>query len=311
MFNRLSHFLLPQESNNFKARVLHHSSLSSIIGFILITQLFLSSLLLVRPDVLGFASQISPEKIVELTNQERAKAGVGPLKINSLLSEAAQRKAGDMFAFDYWAHNSPSGRDPWSFFKEVGYRYLYAGENLARDFSSPEAVVSAWMASPTHRDNILNPKYQEIGISVVDGTLGGSQTTLVVQHLGAVSASPAQVASTNNAQKVTTVAQKQVTIVPTATPTLVPVVAVSQEKPLPPAILAQAKGTEKRLINPFTFSKDLYLLVLIFLIGFVVLDGISAYRKGVLRLSGRNFAHFMFLGMAIVIVLLSGQGVIL
>lgn len=311
MFNRLSHFFLPQESNNFKARVLHHSSLSSIIGLILLTQLFLSTLLLVRPDVLGFASQISPERIVELTNQERTKVGVSPVKLNSLLNESAQRKAGDMFAFDYWAHNSPSGRDPWSFFKEVGYKYLFAGENLARDFSSPEAVVSAWMASPTHRDNLLNPKYQEIGISVVDGTIGGSQTTLVVQHLGAVSASPAQVVSTNNAQKATTVAQKRVTIVPTATPTLVPVVAVNQEKPLPPAILAQAKGTEKRLINPFTFSKDLYLIILVFLIGFVVLDGISAYRKGVLRLSGRNFAHFMFLGMAIVIVLLSGQGVIL
>lgn len=319
MFNRLSHFFLPQESNNFKARVLHHSSLSSIIGLILLSQLFLSTLLLVRPDVLGFASQISPERIVELTNQERAKAGVGPVKLNSLLNESAQRKAGDMFAFDYWAHNSPSGRDPWSFFKEVGYKYLFAGENLARDFSSPDAVVAAWMASPTHRDNLLNPKYQEIGISVVDGTIGGSQTTLVVQHFGAVSASPAQVASTNNAPKATTVPQKQAGFAPTITPTTIPVPAFNQEKTLPPsngnlnapAVLAKANGTEKKLINPFSFSKDLYLLVLIFLIGFVVIDGISAYRKGVLRLSGRNFAHFMFLGMAIVIVLLSGQGVIL
>jgi len=320
MFNRLSHFFLPQESNNFKARVLHHSSLSSIIGLILLSQLFLSTLLLVRPDVLGFASQISPERIVELTNQERAKTGAGPLKLNSLLNESAQRKAGDMFAFDYWAHNSPSGRDPWSFFKEVGYKYLFAGENLAKDFSSPEAVVSAWMASPTHRDNLLNPKYQEIGISVVDGTIGGSQTTLVVEHFGAVSSNPAQVASTNNnTSKVTTAPVRIVTIIPTVTPTPIPVVAANLESTLPPpkenltipAVLANAKGTEKKLINPFAFSKDLYLLVLIFLIGFVVLDGISAYRKGVLRLSGRNFAHFMFLGMAIVIVLLSGQGVIL
>ena len=313
MFARLSHFFLPQESNNYRARLLHHSSLSFFIGLVLITQLFLSSFLLAKPDVLGFASQISPEKIVELTNQERAKAGVEPLKINPLLNESAQRKAGDMFAFDYWAHNSPSGRDPWSFFKEVGYQYLYAGENLARDFASPEAVVAAWMASPTHRDNLLNPKYQEIGISVVDGTLNGVPTTLVVQHFGTPVGARSQIASGTSSQTM-------VKLTPTPTmpaqsfgvlsPTPIPQTAINKSQP-PQAVLAQAKGTEKRLISPFSLTKGFYFGLLIFLLSVVVLDGLAAQRRDVWRLTGRSLAHFLFLGIAILIVLFSGQGAIL
>jgi len=328
MFARLTHYFLPQESNNYKAKVLHHSSISSFIGFILVSQLVLSAILIVKPAVLGFASQISPERVVQLTNDERAKVGAPPLKLNSLLSEAAQRKAGDMFAFNYWAHTSPSGRDPWSFFKEVGYRYLYAGENLARDFSSPEAVVAAWMASSTHRENILNPKYQEMGISVVDGTLGGAETTLVVQHFGttttsqvaqvpAVATTPApqpQAAKpTIPAPKPTTVPEAPQEILPTPT-SPVPQAMVSQTPPSMPAqvsVLAQAKGTEKPLVNPFSLTREISFVMIFLLLGVIVIDGVTAYRKKVLRLSGRSLAHFIFLGGMLLIVLLSSQGVIL
>lgn len=315
MLARLSHFLIPQESNNFKARVLHHSSLSSIIGFILITQLFLSSILIIKPTILGYASQISPDKIVELTNAERAKIGVGPVRLNSLLSEAAQRKAGDMFAFDYWSHNSPSGRDPWSFLKEVGYRYLYAGENLARDFSSPEAVVSAWMASPSHRENLLNPKYQEIGVSVVDGTLGGTQTTLVVQHFGTQTKTVAQVSPVAVSQQTAKATPTPVKIIAQITPvlTLTPTPLIVSETEIADrqVVLSQAKGTEKSLLNPFTLTKDLSFGILFVLMIFIILDGFVAYKKGVFRLAGRSMAHFLFLGTAILIVILSSQGAIL
>ena len=162
LLKRWGHFFVPRESNNFRARFLHNHSFGFVICFFLIFQLILSSLLIIEPSVLGFAAQISPERVIELTNQERASAGAPALTLNSSLTEAALRKAGDMFAFNYWAHSSPSGRDPWSFFSEVGYRYIYAGENLARDFANPEGVIAAWMASPTHKDNILNPKYKEI-----------------------------------------------------------------------------------------------------------------------------------------------------
>lgn len=283
----LKHFFIPSESNNFRAKIIHHQTLSFFsVGF-LAFQLILSTILLVKPAVLGFASQISPERVIELTNQERAKVGASPLTLNSLLNEAAQRKAGDMFAFDYWAHNSPSGRDPWTFFKEVGYRYLYAGENLARDFSSPEAALAAWMVSPTHRENILNPKYQEIGISVVDGTLGGTQTTLVVQLFGTPVA-PAPVA------KKPEVVTPEIAEVPQGVP-----------------ILSRASGKEKTLTNPFLLTKNLGAGVLGILVGVVILDGMIVFRRKTLRLSGRSLAHTLFLMGIILLIIFSSQGAIL
>ncbi|MFZ5366001.1 MAG: CAP domain-containing protein [Patescibacteria group bacterium] len=290
----LKHFFLPQESNNFRAKILHHQSLSYFSVLFLAFQLVLSTILLVKPVVLGYASQISPEKVIELTNQERAKVDAPALKLNSLLNEAAQRKAGDMFAFDYWAHSSPSGRDPWTFFKEVGYRYLYAGENLARDFSSPEAVVSAWMASPTHRENILNPKYQEIGISVVDGTLGGTETTLVVQFFG-TPVSPVPVAK--KPEVVTPEVEKPQPLVfeiPAGTP-----------------ILSRATGKEKALTNPFLLTKNLGIGILGIIVGVMILDGAIVFRRKTWRLSGRSLAHTIFLTGVILIIILSTQGAIL
>ncbi len=297
MLARLKHFFIPQESNNFRAKIIHHQFLSYFSVLFLAFQLVLSTILLVKPDVLGFASQISPERVVELTNSERAKVGAPALKFNSLLNEAAQRKAGDMFAFNYWAHNSPSGRDPWTFFKEVGYRYLFAGENLARDFSSPEAVVSAWMASSTHRENILNPKYQEIGISVVDGTIGGAETTLVVQLFGTP---VAPVAVAEKPEIITPPVQMEVE-------KPAPVVGIPQGAPL----LAQATGREKTLTNPFLLTKNLGASLLGIIAGVMILDGAIVFRRKTLRLSGRSLAHTMFLMGVVLIIILSTQGAIL
>src|SRR4030043_1206649 len=156
------HLFVPHHSNNCKAKILHPSALAVLVGFFLFYQFVLNFYLLVSPSVLGFASNITPERVVEMTNQKRAEQGLSPLTINGQLNEAAQRKAGDMFAFNYWSHVSPSGRNPWSFFQEAGYRYLYAGENLARDFSEPKSVVDAWMDFPSHRDILLIAGFEEI-----------------------------------------------------------------------------------------------------------------------------------------------------
>ena len=134
-----------------------------------------------KPGVLGVESNISVEEIVNDTNIERQKTGLPPLTLNSNLSTAAKLKADNMFAENYWAHFSPSGKDPWGFINSAGYKFSYAGENLARNFYNPEDVVKAWMASASHRENILNPKYQDIGIAVEEGILQGQKTTLIVQ----------------------------------------------------------------------------------------------------------------------------------
>ena len=317
---RWGHFFVPRESNNFRARFLHNHSFGFLICFFLIFQLILSSFLVIEPSVLGFAAQISPERIVELTNQERAKVGAPALTLNSNLTEAALRKGGDMFAFNYWAHNSPSGRDPWSFFIEVGYRYLYAGENLARDFANPEGVVSAWMASPTHRDNLLNPKYREIGVAVIDGTLEGVETTLVVQHFGTPVGEVAQapqktiIPQAEAKTPVEEVETEEITLreepsFAEASEGKEPVTEVSLPAVVPS--MTQATAGEKNLISPFSLTQVVSLILLFTLLSLVIVDGLIVYKRKIIRLSGRPLAHTIFLLAMILIILLSRQGAIL
>lgn len=309
------HFFVPQESNNFRPKILHNHSFAFVICFFLVFQLIVSSILIIDPNVLGFAAQISPERVVELTNQERAETGAPALSLNQKLTEAALRKAGDMFAFDYWAHNSPSGRDPWSFFQEVGYRYLYAGENLARDFASPEAVVGAWMASPTHRDNILNPKYKEIGIAVVDGSLAGVETTLVVQHFGTPVGEVAEAPSRSIIPQAEAKApvEGEVTELETEEIALQPSEETTTEVSLPPRLptLTQAGEGIQPLLSPFSLTQIVSLMLLLTLLSLVLVDGLIVYRKKIIRLSGRPLAHTIFLIAMIIIILLSRQGMIL
>ena len=315
------HLFLPHHSNNCKAKILHPSALSVLVGFFLLYQVAINFFLLVSPSVLGFASNISPEAVVSLTNQKRAEQGLAPLTVNSKLNEAAQRKAGDMFAFNYWSHVSPSGRSPWSFFQEVGYRYLYAGENLARDFMDSGAVVEAWMNSPTHRENIVNGSYKEIGLAVVNGTLNGVETTLVVQLFGAPLAG-------------SQVAQKPATVKPTLapTPTLKPAVQpvatqavqeevqpVAEEKieevqaPLARVALAQANEEVQSppLLSPFMLTKTIAIFLLGLILGALLLDIILVYQRKIIRLSGRNVAHLIFVGGLLLAVILTTPGAIL
>jgi len=309
MLARLQHFLIPSESNNFRAKALHHSSLTSLAVIFLAFQLILSSFMIIKPNVLGFASQISPEKVLELTNQERAKVGAPPLTLNSILNESAQRKAGDMFAFNYWAHSSPSGRTPWDFFKEAGYRFSLAGENLARDFASPEAVVSAWMASPTHKENILNPNFREIGIAVVDGSLAGGETTLVVQHFGVRTISIASKSvPVPVAAKEETETKTEPQIQPQPEITLQPVASVLPEAT---GILTQATGKERPLVSPFDLTQKGAIIFLGGLILAIVIDGVLVWRKKVFRLSGHSLAHGIFLAVTLLMIIFSREGAIL
>ena len=132
--------------------------------------------------ILGYSTNISKDEIISLTNSERGSKGLSQLKENVLLSEAAALKATDMFEDDYWAHFAPDGTSPWYFFKQTGYSYSWAGENLARDFQSSTGVIGGWMSSTAgHKENILNSNFTEIGVAVKNGILQGEETTLVVQ----------------------------------------------------------------------------------------------------------------------------------
>jgi hypothetical protein len=188
---RLRHLFLPNKKNNFHPAALRPAGLAIFLSLIVAAQLSYNVFSAHQMQVLGYAIDINTSDIGALSNQQRTNAGLPALNLNAQLNSAALAKANDMFAKDYWAHNAPDGKTPWQFIQEAGYSYVYAGENLAMDFNTSNGVVSGWMGSPEHRANILNTNYQDVGYAVVNGTLQGEQTTLVVAEYGSQAAAPA------------------------------------------------------------------------------------------------------------------------
>jgi uncharacterized protein YkwD len=124
-------------------------------------------------------------KIIEETNIQRQNNGLPVLKENTLLNGASSAKASDMFKNQYFEHVSPLGIDPGKLVSNHGYEYIVAGENLILgNFSSEKEVVEKWMASPGHRENILNNRYLEIGVAIIKGTYNGETVWIGVQEFG-------------------------------------------------------------------------------------------------------------------------------
>ena len=120
--------------------------------------------------------------VIHRTNTERILQNLSPLKENDMLDRAAQIKANDLFARQYFAHISPSGQGVATVVTAEGYQYAIVGENLALGrFDDDTALVGAWMASLGHRENILNPRYEEIGAAVTKGIFQGLETWVAVQ----------------------------------------------------------------------------------------------------------------------------------
>lgn len=306
----IAHLFFPRESNNQKAKILHPSSLLVISVLLLAFQVFLSLSSRSGVKILGYASNIPVEEVVRLTNEKRAESGLSSLEYNPTLSAAAEAKGEDMLAKDYWAHVSPDGTEPWKFFTDVGYAYRYAGENLARDFSNASSAVEAWMASPTHKDNILSSKYKEIGIAVVEGDMNGVDTTIIVQLFGTkISQVPEiQPVAENTSVQATPAVVAQVAEVPVVTsipsPTAEPNMYLTgstqgEEEEVPTSVL----------VSPFVSTKSISLVVVGFLMVVFVVDAAVVSKRRIARVSGRSFAHISFLGMilAIILILRSGQ----
>lgn len=145
--------------------------------------------------VLGASSDYSPDSLLSGTNQQRQAASETDLTIDTQLTAAAQAKANDMAARNYWAHDTPDGKAPWTFITAAGYNYDLAGENLAYGFTSAQEAIVGWMHSPGHRANILNAGYQNVGFGVVTvpNYQGKSQQTIVVAEYGKPSSSVANI----------------------------------------------------------------------------------------------------------------------
>lgn len=189
---KLVRYLVPHIHADGSHHRAHAISPRALLGWLQVLIFLTVGLYLLRANgaqILGVA-QFSATEIIEATNNRRIEDGLPPLVVNEKLSEAAAQKASDIYTNNYWAHNSPAGRTPWDFINATGYSYVFAGENLARDFTSAQEVVKAWMRSPTHRANLLDGNFREIGVAVAGGNLQGKEGTLVVQMFGTSRESP-------------------------------------------------------------------------------------------------------------------------
>jgi Cysteine-rich secretory protein family len=136
----------------------------------------------IQQHVLSYATDMSIGSLLQETNEERRAAGLGSLTLNTQLNQAAQAKADDMAARNYWSHNTPNGDPPWVFFTNAGYKYQTAGENLAYGFATSTDTVIGWMNSPGHKANIVNTSYKEIGFGIANSPdyQGTGPETIVV-----------------------------------------------------------------------------------------------------------------------------------
>ena len=266
----IHHLFIPHEENNFRAKSLHTDFLTVyvVIAFLMMMVFKQGNI----HDVLGFATDISVEKLYQLTNEQRQKNNLTILSLNPALTLAAKRKAENMFQENYWSHYSPDGKTPWDFILGAGYKYEYAGENLAKNFLFSNGVVDAWMNSHTHRDNLLKKEYTEVGYAIVNGVLNGEQTTLVVQEFGK------------------------------------PMVAGEATKNAEQIVVQKAVAPKVNLLN---FSFNLNLIFMSFLILALVLDFYFASKFNVIRIGGKNTAHLLFIVFVLIGLFMSTIGTII
>ena len=181
---KLNLIFVPNEENNYRPKFLDSKILYYYVILLLILKIaIVSPFIFCLPRSL-FSADLTKTDLIKLTNVTRESLGFQPLKESPVLEEAAYLKAEDMIENDYFAHQSPTGISPWHWFREAGYNYQFAGENLAIGFFESEEVNKAWIDSLSHKRNLLNPNYSEIGIAVLKGDFQGKETSVVVQLFG-------------------------------------------------------------------------------------------------------------------------------
>lgn len=290
LIDLLRHWFTPGSTNNYRARLLHNTSLILTIGFIIGASALIRLIEVTPLNILGFSSTVTIDEVVVATNRQRIVAGLKPLQYSEVLSDAARRKAANMFAENYWAHNAPSGKSPWTWFNEAGYKYTHAGENLAKDFGNTDNMIAAWMDSPTHRDNIISDKYQEIGVAVVPGTLVGKETVLVVQLFGSTSQAIGSVTDTTE---------------PTTTESQLAVkgqIAAAQSELAPISF-----GT----YNNFNVKKILGISVATLFLISLFMDLVIAENNSLSRRVGKNWGHIVVINVILLLVTIAHAGSIL
>lgn len=289
---KLSHWFIPHKDTHKKAHLISWEALLIYILLFIFLQVGFSIISYVKPGVLGISSKIDQKQLIELTNKERAKKGLPPVMENEALDKAAQLKAQNMFSENYWAHFAPSGKTPWDFILGSGYKFTYAGENLAKNFYQSDDVVAAWMASQTHRDNLLNSKYQDIGIAVAEGVLNGEKITLIVQIFGT---------TLGVASKPTVSLSGQQVEVPKQEYIQKPQLVASLQNPI----------TIKPILDPYQFLKTAAIGIISLITILLLVDVFMLRRRGIFRLTSHHLAHMAILSITAASLLTSSPGNIL
>lgn len=135
-------------------------------------------------NLLDGVATFDKEEVVSQTNVFRKALGLDELKQSPVLDLAAAQKLQDMKYNNYFAHTSPAGISPWHWIEVNQYKYSYAGENLAIGFFNAKDTVDAWINSPTHKANLANGNYKEIGVAIAPAKIQNSEGFLVVQLFG-------------------------------------------------------------------------------------------------------------------------------
>lgn len=343
-------FFIPNPSNNYYPISIRPRFMYTYLVFMLIFNLFASHYLTnfaVSP--VEAQTTYSSEDIINLTNQDRQTANVALLNENTDLDNAAAAKAADMFQYDYWAHYNPvTGASPWDFITKSGYDYEAAGENLAEGFSTAQDVNTAWVNSPDHYANIINPDFKDIGVAVSYGQLQGSYVILVVEEFGELAQAPViptpHAAPTPQALGTSTtptpkpvvhpshISSTPTAVVPTATPTAIatptavvsiPAILAPKITPTPPLTahkvqshtaptptVIQDIGTK---IEGMQFANRVNFVVALFLLIIFLLDSIYYYKVRNIheRSKANSIAHLPLLTILILICLIGTSGSIL
>jgi hypothetical protein len=297
----LRNLLFPHKDNNYKAKILHHSTLTLLILFIFVCSITLNVIGKNFPQVLGITTNITSEELLNLLNQKRRESNLSSLSLSPQLSKAAFDKANHMIANNYWSHYGPDGKSPWDFIRESGYSYAYAGENLARGFTNSSDVTDAWMASSSHRQNMLSSNYSDVGFAIVAGRLNGEETVLVVEEFGAknVAVAPKPESSLDTPEVKKTENES-----------------IAQNQPQVLSIPKDRSIASSHIKNNPTVDSTLLTLNFgTFLIGVVIFSLISEVvileRRKVVSFARHNPDHVIFLISILLFMLILGRGLVI
>lgn len=221
---------IPHEANDHRPHLLRWEAILVILGIVLLAEVFFLAQVFVLEPLTGIFSTILPATLTDLANLSRQNDNLASLTVSPVLEEAARLKAEDMAAKGYFAHTSPAGLTPWHWLDRAGYKFITAGENLAINFVDSQDVANAWMNSPTHRANILNNQFTEIGIAAVKGVYNSRETVFIAQFFGRPKAEISEPAKANE-DSLTTIENLKTVAAPAsqASVSVAPAVASSTE----------------------------------------------------------------------------------